>query len=343
MKALLGIVLSALLVSGAIAQITVNQNHMPSAGTTVVSFETDADVSFSPGSGGNQTWNISGFNYIPWDVQMYISPVGTPYYDLFPNATLCQTYDNGLEFSYYRVASDGLYFLGFAVTTDSVPYVQDPDQDVLVVRFPCTNGTTWTGVLRMTVELMPGFATTNVDSAIYTVDGWGTLTTPAWSEAALRVTRHGYFTVYFNGTPIGDTTEDWQYQWLTQATGRGASFSNYDATGPNYTTGVVSYTNTGTVDAGPVRGPVAESFKLSQNYPNPFNPTTNLPIQLDKQTSIQLTVYNETGQVVYEYSVELGAGQHELPIDGSAWSSGSYFAKVMAGNEVQTARMVLVK
>lgn len=344
MKKVLGIVLAALCAGSALAQITVNSSHAPAIGTTMSSFGTTNNVDWTPGSGSNQTWNIAGFDYTQDGGGTYVLPSSTPYSGTFPAATHCVTAGDN-TWTYYRVANDGLYFAGFVALADTVEIIQDPEPDALVVRFPCTMGTNWTSVIRISFVISndPELIMTTVDSSIVTVDGWGNLTAPGWTEAALRAASHGYMSTYMNGMPIGETTEDWSYFWITQDGNRGASYSNPDATGPNFTEGEVGYTTSGASDAGPVRGPVAESFKLSQNYPNPFNPSTTLPIELAKSGEVELTIYNEMGQVVSQMNYDLGAGQHSLPIDGSAWSSGNYFAKVMAGNEVQSTRMVLVK
>jgi len=342
MKKVLGIVLTALCVGSALAQITITQNNAPGVGMTMSDFSTSSDVNWSPGSGSNQTWNIASFSYSLRSTSEYISPSGTPYENEFPTASHCVN-SGGEGYTYYRVANNGIYLLGFGTIIEEEIFVQRPDQEVLIVAFPCTMGTTWTSVMRFTTEPIPGHTYVMLDSSIYTVDGWGTLTTPDWTEAALRFMAHGWLKYFVDGQQNGVTVEDWGYNWVTANGGRGASYSNPDATGPGFTTGEVGYTTTGTVDVDPIRGPVAENFKLSQNYPNPFNPNTNLPIELAKSAKVELTIYNEVGQVVSTMSYDLSAGQHNLPIDGSAWSAGSYFANVKAGDEAQTTRMLLVK
>lgn len=341
MKNLIAIVLLMMLVGLAQAQITITQEDAPDVGTRNTSFSGNSEVNWAPGSGGSQNWDISSFAFTEESTSEYVAASGTPYAASFPTATHCVVSTEN-SYTYYRIASDGLYFEGYAVPTDSVPFIQRPEAEARILPFPCSNGTTWTTVMRFTTEFMPGFVTTSIDSSIYTVDGWGTMTTPRWTAGALRLYNHSWFSTFFNGMPIGDVIEDWSYAFATENPARSASYFSTNATGPGFTTGIVGYTAEGGVAVGPVR-PVTEDFKLSQNYPNPFNPTTNLPIELAKNLHVEMTIYNETGQVVLQQSLDLSAGSHNLPIDGSAWGSGSYFAKVMAGGEVQSARMVLVK
>jgi hypothetical protein len=346
MSLLLGVALSALLSGAAIAQITVTQANMPAVGTQFVSFSTENEQTFNPGSGGaNQSWDISPFDYSGGFTSTFVNPSTTPFTDEFPSAT--HAVEGEGSWSYMRAAANGLFNLGYGFVDEDTTFSEVYDDDYLLIEFPCTMNTSWTSVLRTTTELMPGFVITSIDSALNTIDGWGNLTVPSpvtETFAVLRDQTHSYTWILFNGEPQGDVDEYWGYTWIG---GNGINGGSFDAaepgTGPDFTSGYLSFTSSGFEDADPVRGPLAESFKLSQNYPNPFNPTTSLPIQLDKPTTIQLTIYNEVGQVVYDHSLDLTAGQHSLPIDGSAWSSGSYFAKVKAGNEIQSARMVLMK
>jgi len=89
--------------------------------------------------------------------------------------------------------------------------------------------------------------------------------------------------------------------------------------------------------------PVNE-FVLFQNYPNPFNPSTRIKYTIEKESFVQLKVYdvlgNEVKTLVNEekpsgtYGVEFTAG--ELP-------AGIYFYRLTAGKFSQTKKLVLLK
>ena len=91
------------------------------------------------------------------------------------------------------------------------------------------------------------------------------------------------------------------------------------------------------------------SFALEQNYPNPFNPSTKISFALPKDEFVMLKVYNMLGQevatlvnekkAVGRYTVEFSAGTHEA----AALSSGLYVYKLIAGEFVQTRKMLLLK
>jgi hypothetical protein len=90
-------------------------------------------------------------------------------------------------------------------------------------------------------------------------------------------------------------------------------------------------------------------FAISQNYPNPFNPETKFSIDLTSATSVKFQVYNIAGQVVRTLvDGILPAGSHTIIWDGTnqagqALSSGVYFYRIVAGDEIVTRKMTLLK
>ncbi len=86
------------------------------------------------------------------------------------------------------------------------------------------------------------------------------------------------------------------------------------------------------------------TFALSQNYPNPFNPTTQIEFTVPKKSSVSLKIYNSMGQEVTTLvNREFQPGRYRAFFDGSGLASGVYFYKMIAGNFVQTNKMMLVK
>jgi hypothetical protein len=86
------------------------------------------------------------------------------------------------------------------------------------------------------------------------------------------------------------------------------------------------------------------SYCLYQNYPNPFNPGTKIRYDIPKTTGVKLVIYDALGRVVETLvDMEFGAGSYEVTWDGSSYSSGLYFYKIIAGDYVHTNKMVLIK
>ena len=103
------------------------------------------------------------------------------------------------------------------------------------------------------------------------------------------------------------------------------------------------------VDDEVLPGVVPERFALSQNYPNPFNPQTHIIYQLPRAETVTLTVYNVMGQAVCDLVDEVqGAGEHTVTWNGldragRAVASGIYFYQLVAGEFVETRKMLLLK
>ncbi|MBD3233863.1 MAG: T9SS type A sorting domain-containing protein, partial [candidate division Zixibacteria bacterium] len=77
---------------------------------------------------------------------------------------------------------------------------------------------------------------------------------------------------------------------------------------------------------------------------NPFNATTTITYQLPEASSVNLAIYNLSGQKVA--ALEDGfrnAGEYSVTWDASNYSSGVYFYKLEVGGEVFTKRMTLLK
>ncbi|HSG26962.1 MAG TPA: T9SS type A sorting domain-containing protein, partial [Candidatus Krumholzibacterium sp.] len=93
--------------------------------------------------------------------------------------------------------------------------------------------------------------------------------------------------------------------------------------------------------------PLATS--LAQNYPNPFNPATTIRFDLKEDSKVMLSVYNVNGGLVATLvDRNMTAGRKEIRWEGrdgmgSPVSSGVYFYRMVAGDFVQTRKMVLMR
>ena len=87
-----------------------------------------------------------------------------------------------------------------------------------------------------------------------------------------------------------------------------------------------------------------KKFELSQNYPNPFNPETTIEFTIDKESLVNLSVYNLLGQKVSTLVNEkLSAGHYKVTFNGKNLNSGIYFYKLDTGSNVKTRKMILLK
>jgi hypothetical protein len=87
-----------------------------------------------------------------------------------------------------------------------------------------------------------------------------------------------------------------------------------------------------------------KEFKLSQNYPNPFNPSTNIDFALPQAMDVELRVYNSLGQQVATLvNSSLPAGSHSISWDAQDMASGLYIYRLVAGDNMLTRKMILMK
>jgi F5/8 type C domain/Secretion system C-terminal sorting domain len=85
-------------------------------------------------------------------------------------------------------------------------------------------------------------------------------------------------------------------------------------------------------------------FSLEQNFPNPFNPSTKISFALPSAEQVTLVVYNILGQKVAELvNKRMSAGNYSVNFDGARLSSGVYFYRLIAGSNVVTRKMILLK
>jgi Secretion system C-terminal sorting domain/FG-GAP-like repeat len=90
---------------------------------------------------------------------------------------------------------------------------------------------------------------------------------------------------------------------------------------------------------------VPNEFYLSQNYPNPFNPSTTIQFGLNKQTNVNLKIYDILGREISTLiSNEVkSAGTYEVTFDASVLASGTYIYKLTSNNQTIYKKMNLIK
>ncbi len=94
----------------------------------------------------------------------------------------------------------------------------------------------------------------------------------------------------------------------------------------------------------PISNEVPNQFSLSQNYPNPFNPSTVISFQLAVNSFASLKVYDLLGrEVATLVNEKLQPGTYEVDWDGTNYSSGLYYYKLVAAGFTETKKMVLIK
>jgi len=90
-------------------------------------------------------------------------------------------------------------------------------------------------------------------------------------------------------------------------------------------------------------------ISLSQNYPNPFNPSTTIHYGLPEASKVQMTVYDVTGRQVRTLVNNIQqAGSYTIQwngtdVSGQSVGTGTYLARIQAGDYSKTIKMVYLR
>jgi len=85
--------------------------------------------------------------------------------------------------------------------------------------------------------------------------------------------------------------------------------------------------------------------ELHQNFPNPFNPSTVISFDLRSPSAVSLVIYDIAGREVTILIDEQTrpAGTHQILWNAGQASSGVYFYRLRAGEEILIKSMTLIK
>jgi hypothetical protein len=90
--------------------------------------------------------------------------------------------------------------------------------------------------------------------------------------------------------------------------------------------------------------PFLNSYTLLANYPNPFNPSTTIRYSIPHADIVKLEVFDELGRLTAQLVNEKKeAGVHEEKFDGTRLGSGVYYCRLVAGTNVLTSKLILLK
>jgi hypothetical protein len=89
---------------------------------------------------------------------------------------------------------------------------------------------------------------------------------------------------------------------------------------------------------------IASSFALLTSYPNPFNPTVTIRYSIPQKTIVKLEVFDDIGRTVATLVDEKkDAGEYGVQFDASKLGSGVYVCRLVAGSNLLTNKLVLLK
>ncbi len=79
-------------------------------------------------------------------------------------------------------------------------------------------------------------------------------------------------------------------------------------------------------------------------YPNPASDNITITFNLENSTNVQIKIYDLSGKLVQEsYETGLNLGNQTIHLNTHTLSRGTYLVKMVAGNEISTAKLIIIK
>lgn len=323
-----------LLTISSFAQPTLTANGVnPQLGETIYGY---LGSYVSPGgSGANQNWDFTALAGASGELYSAVLPSATAYASTFPNSNLVLTNAGQTSMRYFGLTSTSMDLQGAYTGVTLFPN-SDPE---IILRYPFTMGSTstdnWAGTYTTSALTYRSGITT------VTADAYGTMVTPAGTFTnCLRVHMIEDYQDSLNfGSPFVITYYNDQYIWFQEgfhyfvaSTFTLTSSSGLNSSGASY------------FSAGPVGiDPTQLDGATVQLYPNPATDQVTLALDLPTQKSVEVHIYNSSGQVVQTLAPKaLDRGLNELALAINELPNGIYFCKIsQSGHEVSTKRLVV--
>ena len=89
---------------------------------------------------------------------------------------------------------------------------------------------------------------------------------------------------------------------------------------------------------------IPKEIMIDAAYPNPFNPVTHISFGIDRDSYVQVKIYDITGKEIATLANGTYlSGYHNLTWNADNFASGMYFVRLEANNYVQTQKLLLLK
>jgi hypothetical protein len=105
-----------------------------------------------------------------------------------------------------------------------------------------------------------------------------------------------------------------------------------------------AFTGTGSTDEPLTNVKSDTKFKLGDNYPNPFNPTTRISYSVPREMFVTLKIYDNVGrEIATLVNGVKDEGEYSVDFKADGFAAGVYYYKLVAGEQSNVKRMILVK
>lgn len=351
------------------AQITIDNNDMPSVGDTFRVSNGLISPTIDPApTGPSFTWDFSTLQPVSQDVDSFIdvSSTGSFYSVVFSNIpfnpyrsnvaaqgpnfpTLPQISVSDVYYFYYN-SSASFAQSGYGASINGFPTPLPFNNKDKVYQFPLNFGNTDSSDSDYQITI-PGLGFYGHDQRrVNEADGWGTLITPFGTFNTLRVKSviNSHDSLYLDTLGIGFGFQNapvTEYKWLGDNEGIPLLQIN---TSLNFGTEIVTsirYRDSLRVLSGLPADEISEAYNVTL-YPNPASAQIGMDIQSVAQDQATISLLTTEGRFVKEFfNGRLNAGINRLVADLEPLQlkAGNYLVEVKGTRSTKTVRLVVVK
>lgn len=279
--------------------------------------------------------------------------------------TISKTTNGGVNWQLqYQLAYQGNCFLSVDFVNETTGWCAGDSGRIVKTT---NGGTNWFTQLSTVSNNLRGIYMLNVNTGYIAAEGALILKTvnsgQNWMRQYLPTAQH-FTSVYFTDAVTGyvcggrgeiyKTTDEGNIWFLSYTDITDSLKSIYFVNAyTGYAAGdngrIIKTTTGGVLGIKPISGIVPESYMLYQNYPNPFNPNTKIKFDIPSAGQrhafdVRIIIYDILGREIATLVNEtLQPGTYEVEWDGSNYTSGIYFYKLISDDYIQSRRMVLLK
>ncbi|HKR05253.1 MAG TPA: T9SS type A sorting domain-containing protein [Bacteroidia bacterium] len=370
MKKTCAILLFVIASSSVKAQITIDQNDMPSPGDTIrVSYGLVTAAIDPVPTGSNYTWDFSQLQWIAQNIDTFLTIAQTaPTYQLVfadvafnPNRANVATRGNftfppiaGIQvsdvFDFFYKSSSQYRRVGYGANINGFDTPLPMNNFDILYNFPLNyndnDSCDADFSLTLPATLYYGYTLHRVNLA----DGWGTLITPYGTFDVLRIkstiAAHDSINFLATGTGFGfDRLLTTEYKWI----GNNKSIpllqiNTTDLFGVETVTSIVYQDSIRVLPTGAVENRVQSEF--FNVYPNPAKGNFTISMSLKNKAEINIAVYNSAGERVKELLNEISDGGKVLKVFNNytlGLSQGIYMVHAVIDGKDYYQKLSIVK
>jgi hypothetical protein len=358
--------ISAILLSQfSLAQITITNSNMPSAGSSFL-----MDNATPPGNldlnqtGANYTWDFSSLTANTSTTDSFVSVSSTPFaYQFFFNNQFLYP-DNKADFAaastdlnlpsqlpitveevinYYKKPADGFYVVGFGASLSGIPTSVRYNPIDRIYKFPLAYGNLDSNRYIFNISI-PTIGTYGQNKLrINEVDGWGTLLMPnnnSYQVLRVKSSLVGTDTIYVDAFGFGFNfpSTSFEYKWIAEGIEVPVLQINAQDLLGTITANSVKYLN---AEDQTGIAPYENGKKLNVFFENPSQQNLAINFTNSINQSIIISIIDMHGKIVLEKIMQPQIGNNIYHLDLSSFSFGVYQLRMQQEGYSECKKLVL--